>query len=147
MEYFYGFDAKELFKQHGVHPNRDLEHKIFCSTGSLGLGLTIAVGAAIANSSHKVHCLVSDGECAEGSIWEALRFIKEQPVDNLEVIVNANGFSALSEVDLNYLEIRLKAFLPRIIFVRTPSSFTGIPIGLEAHYHIMTKENYEIASF
>jgi len=146
LESIYNFDAEALLEQHGVHPNRDPEHKIFCSTGSLGLGLPVAVGAALANPNRQVFCLISDGECAEGSIWEALRFIQEQRIENLNVVVNANGFSALSPVNRGYLEHRLRAFFPGIVIVRTPSAFEGIPAGLEAHYHIMTKEDYETAS-
>jgi len=62
-----------------------------------------------------VWCLLSDGECAEGSIWESLRFIQEQKIDNLQVYVNINGMGAYDMIDANYLETRLRAFLPRII--------------------------------
>lgn len=145
LEHFYGFDAEELLKRHGVHPNRDVEHKVFCSTGSLGLGLPIAVGAALADKNRDVYCLISDGECAEGSIWESLRFIKESNLQNIHVLVNANGYSALSELDLRYLFKRLRVFLPEIIICRTPCGFNGITYGLEAHYHIMSEKDYETA--
>ena len=55
------------------------------NTGSLGLGITVAVGRALANKNRKVHVLISDGESAEGSVWEALRFIKESNLSNIEV--------------------------------------------------------------
>ena len=44
----------------------------------------------------------SDGECAEGSVWEALRFAYENKVTNLKLYVNANGWSAYDTVDLDY---------------------------------------------
>ena len=145
LEHFYGINAEELLKKHGVHPNRDLKNNIYCSTGSLGLGLPIAVGSAISNKDKKVFCLISDGECAEGSIWESLCFIYKQSINNIIVLVNINGYSALEEINTSYLKTRLKTFLPKIITINTPSNFTGIPNGLEAHYHILSKDNYEEA--
>jgi transketolase len=102
-----------------------------CSTGSLGHGLGIAVGIALADRSKNVYCLISDGECAEGSIWEALRIAGEQKLTNLKVYCNANGWSAYGLVDLDALEKRLKAFFS-VVFVRSKQikPFTG----QEAHY-------------
>ena len=85
-------DADALLTKHGIHPNTDAH--IFCSTGSLGHGIGIAVGAAMSDRSRKVYCLISDGECAEGSVWEALRIAAEQHLDNLIVHLNANGYGA-----------------------------------------------------
>jgi len=70
LEKHKGVDAEELFLKHGGHPHRDEENFLHCSTGSLGLGITIALGRAIANPDRKVYVLISDGECAEGSVWE-----------------------------------------------------------------------------
>ena len=68
-------NANDLATRHRGHPNIDHNNGIYCSTGSLGMGLTFAIGKALANRDKKVHCLISDGECAEGSIWESLKFI------------------------------------------------------------------------
>ena len=114
LEKHHGLDAVKLFHKHGVHPHRDVENNIHCSTGSLGMGLTVAVGHALADRNKKVWCLVSDGEAAEGSIWESLRFIHEAKLDNLEVFVNINGMTAVDFIDKDYLVKRLQAFLPRI---------------------------------
>ena len=46
LEKWEGKDAEKLWKKHGTHPNRDLEDGIYCSTGSLGMGITVAVGMA-----------------------------------------------------------------------------------------------------
>ena len=73
LEKYHGHDAEELFKKHGGHPHRDEENHIYCSTGSLGLGITVAVGRAEAIKNRKVYVLISDGEAAEGTIWESLR--------------------------------------------------------------------------
>ena len=83
IEKYHNINAEALFNKHGGHPHLDEKNKIYCSTGSLGMGLPVAVGRALANPDIKVYCLISDGECAEGSIWESLRFIKENKLDNL----------------------------------------------------------------
>ena len=68
LEARYGIDPVMLLHKHGIHPGKDLENKLYCSTGSLGSGLPIAVGHALANRSKNVYCMISDGESAEGSI-------------------------------------------------------------------------------
>ena len=75
-------DAEELFLKHGVHPNRDMKAGIWASTGSLGHGIGIAVGMALSNRKRLVYVMISDGECAEGSLWEALRVAGEQKLEN-----------------------------------------------------------------
>src|SRR3990167_6108419 len=54
LEKFFFMDAEELFDRHGVHPNKNEEDRIDCSTGSLGQGLPIAVGMALANPKKNV---------------------------------------------------------------------------------------------
>ena len=146
IEKYYGKDAEKLFKKHGGHPHRDELNHIHCSTGSLGLGITVAVGRALANPNKKVYVLLSDGECAEGSVWESLRFIKEQNIENIEVYVNANGYAAYDSVDINYLETRLKSFLPSINVIRTKVNQFSFLNGLNAHYHVMSKDDYDEAT-
>ena len=104
LEKYEGKNAEELFLKHGGHPHRDEENGIYCSTGSLGLGITVAVGRALANKNRKVHVLISDGESAEGSVWESLRFIKESNLSNIEVYFNINGYAAYDKVDVKYLD-------------------------------------------
>jgi transketolase len=65
LEKYLGKDAEHLFHKHGVHPHRNLDDGLPCSTGSLGMGLTLATGYALADRSRRVHCLISDGECGE----------------------------------------------------------------------------------
>ena len=74
-----------------------------CSTGSLGHGISISVGMALANRHKRIFCMISDGESMEGSVYEALRIAADFKLTNLKVICNANGFGAYSEVDLNKL--------------------------------------------
>ena len=146
-KYYPHIDADALVEKHGGHPNRDEENHIYCSTGSLGMGIMMGVGRALARPDRKVHVMISDGESTEGSVWEALRYIEEKNVDNIEVYVNANGYACYDEMDVDYLERRCKAFLPRIHFHRTeeetfPFSFLW---GLDAHYIKINKEQYEEA--
>ena len=65
------------------------------STGSLGQGLSTAVGMAIAgkrdNKNYRVFCLVGDGECQEGQIWEAVMSAVKYKLDNLVIIVDNNN--------------------------------------------------------
>ena len=143
LEKYEGKNAEELFLKHGGHPHRDEENGIYCSTGSLGLGITVAVGRALANKNRKVHVLISDGESAEGSVWEALRFIKESNLSNIEVYVNVNGYAAYDKVDTKYLVDRLKAFLPTINIRYTSVNQYPFLRGLNAHYHVMSEEDYK----
>lgn len=145
IEKYFGIDAEMLFKKHGGHPHRDEENKIYCSTGSLGLGLPIALGRALADRTRKVWVLISDGEAAEGSIWESLKTIQELNIDNIEVFVNINGLCAYKEVDIDYITTRLKAFLPNIHLRYTTVEQYPFLKGLNAHYHVMTEENYKQA--
>lgn len=142
IEKYFGIDAEMLFIKHGGHPHRDEENKIYCSTGSLGLGLPIALGRALANPNKKVWVLISDGEAAEGSIWESLKTIQELNINNIEVFVNINGLCAYKEVDVDYMSTRLKAFLPRIELRYTTVEQYPFLKGLNAHYHVMSEENY-----
>lgn len=134
-------NAEDLLHKMGIHPVRDTENGIHVSTGSLGCGILIAVGLAIANKNRIVYCILSDGECAEGSVWEALSFCKNNNITNIKIHVNINGFSAYDSVDRTYLEQRLKIFFPDIVIHQTNNpEYLG---GLNAHYHII-KNNNEI---
>ena len=145
LEEYEGADASKLFKVHGGHPHRNEKDGIYCSTGSLGMGLPFAVGKALANKDRKAYCLISDGECAEGSIWESLKFIYENNLKNIEVYVSVNGYSAYDAVDSTYLVKRLQAFLPDINIRYTKVNEFSFLKGLNAHYHIMSEDDYNLA--
>lgn len=101
----------------GVHPHHALTGVDF-STGSLGQGLAMAAGAALAarlqGSHRRVYALLSDAECNEGSVWEAAMFAAHHRLDNLVAIVDRNGQQALGYtkdvVSLEPLEERWRAF-------------------------------------
>jgi transketolase len=77
----------------GVHPEHELAGVDF-STGSLGQGLSMAVGAALAatmqGSTRRVFAIVSDAECNEGAVWEAAMFAAQHRLRNLTVLVDHN---------------------------------------------------------
>jgi transketolase len=140
LEHFYNVDAEHLLETYGIHPERDLDQFIEVSTGSLGLGITIAAGIALANPNINMYCLISDGECAEGSIWEALRFIDEENLSNIEVHANVNGWAAYKSVDTEKLTNRLKAFLPSInIHYTDVNEVIKFETPLAAHYTVINK--------
>lgn len=142
LEKYKNIDAEFLFEKHGGHPHLDEENQIHCSTGSLGLGITIAVGRALANQNKNVYVLISDGECAEGSVWEALKCIYEMNISNIHIYVNVNGYAAYDSVDKDYLVLRLKSFLPNINIEYTNVEQYSFLKGLNAHYHIMSEKDY-----
>jgi transketolase len=144
LEKYEGLDAYKLNEKYGTHPTRCKEDHLDCSTGSLGQGMTIALGLALANRKRRVFCLTSDGEMTEGSCWEVLKLADEHHVTNLRIIVNANGFSAYQAVDLDKLEKRMKAFFP-VKFVRTNmDKYPRWLSGVDGHYQgINSPERYK----
>jgi transketolase len=101
----------------GTHPEHALRGVDF-STGSLGHGLSLGAGAALAarldGSPRRAFVLVSDAECNEGSLWEAVMFAAHHRLANLVAIVDANGQQALGYtrdvLDLEPLTGRFAAF-------------------------------------
>jgi len=72
--------------------------RVEVSTGSLGHGLSIGCGMALADRKQRVFVLMSDGEFDEGSVWESVRFAGKQDfIGNLVVIIDANELKSFSE--------------------------------------------------
>ena len=161
---------RALIKRLSVHPDRDPQIGIRVSSGSLGHGLPIALGMALADRKKTVYCVVSDGECAEGSIWETLRIAREQKVINLKIVINANGWGAYGAIALPPLLKMIRGFgyrvitvnghdmkalsvafrrqypgQPAMIFARTRVEQCPFLKGLDAHYHTMTAAEYASA--
>ena len=78
-----------------AHPDMTRLDALDMSTGSLGQGLSAAVGMAIGakrlNKAFRVYCLIGDGESQEGQIWEAANIAAKYKLDNLTVILDQNG--------------------------------------------------------
>lgn len=151
-----------------IHPDRLTNDLISVSTGSLGQGLPVAIGMAISDKNVEVYCLISDGECAEGSIWESLRIISEKSITNLTVIISANGYGAYDPIETTALKKRLKGSglemiiingnnpqeikqaldikangVPRLIFANTTSEQLSFLQGLGAHYYVLAQDYLE----
>ena len=101
---------KNNLKQYGrnnsfyeEHPNSKVKG-VICSTGSLGHGLSFGIGIAIAEkikrTNNKVIILLSDGECNEGTVWEAAGFASAQKLNNLIVIIDSNKWQATGRSNL-----------------------------------------------
>lgn len=99
------FPVSELVKhyQNGSIFSGHVSHKgipgVEMSTGSLGHGLPVAAGMAyrlrLQGGDRRVFCVISDGECDEGSNWEAFLFAAQHNLDNLVVVVDFNGIQSL----------------------------------------------------
>jgi transketolase len=91
----YGQDGS-VFAEHP--PTPDHLDGVEAATGSLGhglpMGLGMALSARILNLPYKVYAILSDGECNEGSVWEAAMLAAAQKVDNLYVMVDFNKWQA-----------------------------------------------------
>lgn len=143
LEKIYFKDAEELFNKHGVHPNRDLEDLIYCSAGSLGQGLPIAIGMALADRKRNVYILTSDGAMAEGSNWESLRIAGEQRLENLKIMVNANGTGAYGKIDSDLLDTRLQMFYPSLVIRTNMFKYPDYLQGFDGHYKVLNEEEYK----
>jgi len=120
-----GFFKKEILDKFAVdngtleqHPTCNISLGIEASTGSLGHGLSMGIGMAISGkydkSNYRVFVLMSDGECNEGSVWEAAMFAPKHNLDNLIAIIDYNKIQAMNRtneiVSLEPLVDKWKAF-------------------------------------
>lgn len=135
-----------VIKAFGIHCAR----KAGCdaSTGSLGHGIGIAVGMALSDRTKNVYCLLSDGELAEGSVWEALRIAADNNLRNLKIYINYNGWAAYQKTTNPIYDLYGEdygRFDPIEIHVME-ISMEQCPKWLQgqiAHYKILNKEEYE----
>lgn len=100
------------------HPNLGALPGIEATTGSLGHGLSLGLGMALASHirqvPYNVFVIMSDGECNEGSVWEAAMLAPAQKADNLVVIIDFNRWQATGRSErimaLNPLKEKWEAF-------------------------------------
>jgi transketolase len=100
------------------HPNMRRLAGVEASTGSLGQGLSLGIGHALASrlnqEDYRVYVLMGDGEMDEGQVWEAAMAAKKFRLDNLVAIVDQNGFQQTGPtaevLDLRPLAARWEAF-------------------------------------
>ena len=105
-EYFPIEDLKTLRKLGSYlqgHPCMQETPGVDMSSGSLGQGISVAVGMALAgkmdNKDYRVYTLLGDGEIQEGQVWEAAMFAGARKLDNLVVIVDNNGLQIDGKVE------------------------------------------------
>ena len=182
MGYFKKEDLN-LFEQNGSfllgHPVINKKKGIEFSTGSLGMGLSLGVGVAIAakknKKNYKVFVLMGDGECNEGSIWEASMSAAHFKLDNITAIIDNNTLQQtgsneeimsstdlgskwrsfnwdVTEIDGHNIAQILKAFnyvsdRPKLILAKTlkGKGFRFAENNNDWHHKIMTKKQYEEA--
>ena len=100
------------------HPVKNLESGIDFSTGSLGMGVSLATGVALSlkkrNLGNKVFALIGDGECNEGLVWETALSAPNLKLNNLTVIIDNNNFQQTGSnkdiMDINDLEKKWSSF-------------------------------------
>lgn len=131
-------DAEARLVKDGIHPIRG--EGVDVSTGSLGQGMTVAVGMALAQPDAEIHVISTDGELASGAIWESLYFAWRRGLNNLHVYINDNGYSALDQT--HFVREATAEFGHSVIDTRqfTPSFLWFA--GLSQHYHVMTDDQY-----
>ena len=137
-----------LLKEKGYEPKLtthleiDPENGIHCTTGSLGHGLPISVGMAMARKRlkrpGKIYVMMSDGECQEGTTWESLLIGAKHRLDNLVVVVDYNKIQALTTLDeglpLDNLPAKFKAFNCDCVEVSDGHSFEELlPVFKESN--------------
>lgn len=100
------------------HPNMCRVPGVEASTGSLGQGLSLGIGHALAARldvlDYRVYVMVGDGECEQGQVWEAVMYAGNHGLSNLTLIVDRNGFQQTAAVDeiqpLDPLDAKLRDF-------------------------------------
>lgn len=161
--------STSLTNKLNIHPDRNQRNGIDVSSGSLGHGLPIALGMALANKNRNVYCLISDGECTEGSIWETLKIASYKKVSNLKIILNVNGWGAYDPIDSQALYKQIKAYnfdliktdghnlngltkillkkyaKPLFVFAKTQSDQFPFLKDQDAHYYVMNSNDYKLA--
>lgn len=109
----------------GVHPKRKMIPGVEVSSGSLGQGCGLGCGIALAKKIQKspagVYVIVGDGECNEGSVWEAMMLAKRYQLDNLTVIIDRNRLQSYGHdeevLNMGDMAEKAKAFGMHVIEV------------------------------
>lgn len=104
---FFPVSELETHCQNGSRLSGHVSHKgvpgVEVSTGSLGQGMPMAMGMAMAarmdGSAHSVYCVIGDGECDEGAVWESALIANQFKLDNFIVTVDFNKIQSLTSVE------------------------------------------------
>lgn len=141
-----GFFSVDLLKTYGMNGSQfscHVSHKgvpgVELTTGSLGHGAGVACGIALdaklKKKDYSVYCLVGDGECNEGSIWEMALLAKQYKLDNFTVIIDRNNMQAMGKcedvIDTEPLGMKWESFGWHVVNV------------VDGHNHNMLREAFE----
>lgn len=104
---FFSVSELETHCQNGSRLSGHVSHKgvpgVEASTGSLGQGLPMAMGMAMAaklnHEDHRVYCIIGDGECDEGAVWETALIANQYQLDNFIVTIDFNKIQSLAPVE------------------------------------------------
>ena len=135
------------------HPSMKLVRGVDMSTGSLGQGISAAVGMALANKAHdvpyRVYTLLGDGECQEGQVWEAAMAAAHYHLDNLLAVVDYNGLQIDGDITevMNPLPFdeKIKAFGWHVICVENGNDFEALYQACEEAKQIKGKPTVILA--
>jgi transketolase len=135
-----------------AHPVMNLDLGIESSNGSLGHGLSLAIGLALAarkkGQRHQIYVLMGDGECNEGAVWEAVMSAAQLGLDNLTAIVDYNRLQSDGDsrqiIDFGDLAAKFRGFgwdardvdghcIPDLLAAFSTASTAGRPRAMIAH--------------
>ena len=127
-------------------PSREVPG-VLVSLGSLGHGLPIATGLALADRNRNVYILMSDAELQEGTTWESLLFKRHHNLDNLKIYVDYNGLQATNYI---YKTLKLPISFLKSMGVKMIKTIKGVGVSflkdkIESHYINLSKSQYEKA--
>lgn len=142
-----GFFSKEQLADYLKNyplPSKEVPGVIW-SGGSLGMGLPVAVGLALADRTRNVYVLISDGEVQEGTTWESALFARQHKLNNLFVICDNNKYQAIGETkDILELSTAFKFLVETFPNFQVVDTVKGgnIPFlqGTKGHYHNLTED-------
>jgi len=109
------------------------------ASGSLGQGLSVAIGAAQAkklnNDAHTIYCLLGDGELQEGQNWEAIMYASAKKVDNLIATIDLNGKQIDGTTDevlhMGDLKAKFEAFDWQVLVIQKGNDIDAILSGMQ----------------
>ncbi len=104
----------QLDSAYGMHPCKVRLSSLECSSGSLGQGLSMAIGMALMarrrNHGARVFCMMGDGETCEGSVWEAAMYAGSAKLNNLIALVDRNRQMMTSYTDVPGANMNLEPY-------------------------------------
>lgn len=147
------FNKEELMKLRKIgamlqgHPNMNYIPGVDMSTGSLGQGVSAAVGMALAgkldNNSYRVYTILGDGELEEGQVWEAAMCAAHYKLDNLTAFVDYNGLQIDGDIDKvmnpNPIADKFVAFGWNVIYLEDGHNLVKIKEAVEVGKQVKDK--------